>query len=99
MKHLKTRDSIGGKKKKKLYYRRSGGTQKWKRPDYGDDGRGARGKIARVHYGWSPVGDKRRPGNLAIVGYRHPEVALIEIMIGGLMWRAEDEGGTTERDG
>lgn len=39
------------------------------------------------------VGDKRRPGNLAIVGYRHPEVALIEIMIGGLMWRAEDEEG------
>lgn len=31
------------------------------------------------------VGDKRRPGNLAIVGYRHPEVALIEIMIGELM--------------
>lgn len=30
-------------------------------------------------------GDKRRPGNLAIAGYRHPEVALIEIMIGGLM--------------
>lgn len=39
------------------------------------------------------VGDKRRPGNLAIVGYRHPEVALIEIMIGELMWRAEDEEG------
>lgn len=31
------------------------------------------------------VGDKRRPGNLPIVGYRHPEVALIEIMIGELM--------------
>lgn len=51
-----------------------------------DDHRGARGKIARVHYYRSLKGDKRRPGNLAIVGYRHPEVALIEIMIGGLMW-------------
>lgn len=61
--------------------------QKWKRTNGdGDDGcRGTRGKIARVHYCRSPEGDKRRPGNLAIVGYRHPEVALIEIMIGGLM--------------
>lgn len=48
----------------------------------------ARGKIALVHYGETPGGHKRRPANLAIVDYRHSEVALIEIMIGGLLRRA-----------
>lgn len=38
-------------------------------------------------------GDKRRPGNLVIVDYRHPEVALIGIMIGGLIERREKETG------
>lgn len=37
-------------------------------------------------------GDKRRPANLTIVDYRHSEVALIEIMIGGLMRRAATRG-------
>ncbi|KAG7206008.1 hypothetical protein KM043_003413 [Ampulex compressa] len=44
-------------------------------------------------------GDKRRPGNLVIVGYRHPEVPLIEIMIGGLIGgeREKGKGGIGER--
>lgn len=41
-----------------------------------------------MHYVEVSGGDKRRPANLAIVDYRHSEVALIEIMIGGLMRRA-----------
>lgn len=71
--------------------------QKWKRTNGSDGCRGARGKIAQVHYCRSSEGDKRRPGNLPIVGYRHPEVALIEIMIGGLMRPRRIRGEKTER--
>lgn len=43
----------------------------------GDGDDGCRGVlVAKLHYYRSPEGDKKRPGNLAIVGYRHPEVAL-----------------------
>lgn len=80
---------------KKSYYRH--GNESGRETNDGDDGRGARGKIARVHYGWNPLGDKRRPGNLAIVGYRHPEVALIEIMIGELTGAEDEEGRQRDR--
>lgn len=90
-------EDAGFYREKKLYYRHCG-NKSGREPTMAMMVVVRVAKLLECITVWSPVGDKRRPGNLAIVDYRHPEVALIEIMIGGLMWRAEDEEGR-RRDG